>query len=170
MIRIDLTGQKFGRLTVLELDHITSAEKHRVYWKCKCDCGNYHTTSRFCLRNGSSKSCGCYAKDFNRRNEPWKVTAKKVFNHNGGYNEADITFDDFLRLSQLNCGYCNLPPSNKSNTCDPNRNRYKEYDFIYSGLDRVDSSLLHTLDNVVPCCKVCNIAKHDMTREDFLAW
>lgn len=33
---IDLTGQKFNRLTVLEFDCI---KDKRTYWKCKCDCG-----------------------------------------------------------------------------------------------------------------------------------
>lgn len=36
---IDLTGQRFNHLIVLELDKELSKEKKRIYWKCKCDCG-----------------------------------------------------------------------------------------------------------------------------------
>jgi hypothetical protein len=42
--------------------------------------------------------------------------------------------------------------------------------FIYNGLDRIDSSLRHNKDNVVPCCSVCNTAKLDLTVEEFYNW
>lgn len=49
----DITGKKFGKLTVLNFDY----NKHK--WKCKCDCGKitYAESSR--LRSGRRKSCGC---------------------------------------------------------------------------------------------------------------
>jgi len=54
----DISGQKFGRLIVIESSHIE--EKSRcVYWKCKCDCGNEKTYSGVDLRRGYTKSCGC---------------------------------------------------------------------------------------------------------------
>lgn len=55
---IDLTGQKFGRLTVIELDHRDSRKK--AYWKCKCDCGNEKVVRCDSLQSGSTVSCGCY--------------------------------------------------------------------------------------------------------------
>ena len=39
-----------------------------------------------------------------------------------------------------------------------------------NGIDRVDSSKGYTLENSVPCCKYCNIAKHTMTSTEFYAW
>lgn len=54
---VDLTGQKYGKLTVLR-----STEERRgtsVVWKCKCDCGKIHYASSHDLRNGLVKSCGC---------------------------------------------------------------------------------------------------------------
>lgn len=53
---IDLTGQKFGRLLVLEL--FQSGKGYRK-WKCKCDCGNICYVPTKTLRNGTAKSCGC---------------------------------------------------------------------------------------------------------------
>ena len=58
----DLRGQKFGRLTVLELDKNKSTSK-TTQWKCKCDCGNILTVSSCHLISGHTKSCGCYRKD-----------------------------------------------------------------------------------------------------------
>ena len=57
---IDLTGQKFGKLTVLERDLTVSDKKHS-YWKCQCDCENktIKTFSGDNLRGGRVNSCGC---------------------------------------------------------------------------------------------------------------
>lgn len=54
---IDLTGQKFGRLTVLEKD--TERSKNTTYWKCICECGKEFSTRGTSLRNGKTISCGC---------------------------------------------------------------------------------------------------------------
>ena len=53
---IDLTGQKFGRLTVIRRDGQKSG---RAAWLCLCDCGKEHTASGKYLRNGKTQSCGC---------------------------------------------------------------------------------------------------------------
>ena len=54
---IDLTGQKFNRLLVLERD--TKKDKSRqAWWKCRCDCGKEISVRGYCLRNGNTQSCG----------------------------------------------------------------------------------------------------------------
>lgn len=58
--RIDLTGQRFGRWTVLGFDR---CENDRTFWKVKCDCGTEKTIDGRVLRNGKSKSCGCLNLD-----------------------------------------------------------------------------------------------------------
>ena len=58
---VDLTGQIFGRLTVVEFSH---KNKHgQSCWKCQCDCGNIHTVVLGVLRIGCTKSCGCLHKE-----------------------------------------------------------------------------------------------------------
>lgn len=55
--RIDLSGHRFGRLTVL---HVFGRDKHkRLLWACRCDCGAVAVISSNNLRTGNSKSCGC---------------------------------------------------------------------------------------------------------------
>ena len=53
--KIDLTGQRFGKLTV-----ICETEKvgEKVHWLCRCDCGNEKSISTAQLRNGNTTSCG----------------------------------------------------------------------------------------------------------------
>lgn len=55
---VDITGQKFGQLTVLERNG--SSNTGVAEWKCQCDCGNIVTVLGSNLRNGHTKSCGCY--------------------------------------------------------------------------------------------------------------
>lgn len=53
---LDLTGKRFGRLTVICLDH---KENGYYFWECKCDCGNSKIVKTSLLRNGHTQSCGC---------------------------------------------------------------------------------------------------------------
>ncbi len=59
---IDLTGQKFGRLTVMSRAENTKDGKAK--WKCKCDCdGKIVEVRSTKLRSGETKSCGCLQKE-----------------------------------------------------------------------------------------------------------
>ena len=54
---IDMTGQKFGRLTVIERE---GTDKHGgARWKCSCKCGKETVIIRSCLITGKTQSCGC---------------------------------------------------------------------------------------------------------------
>ena len=64
MIKKDLTGQKFGRLTVVNFSNRKIKNSHYTYyWKCLCNCGNYNTVSYKNLMQGGTKSCGCLKKE-----------------------------------------------------------------------------------------------------------
>jgi hypothetical protein len=39
-----------------------------------------------------------------------------------------------------------------------------------NGIDRADNALGYTVENSVSCCKICNIAKRDLTIEEFIFW
>lgn len=57
---IDLTGKKFGRLTVIKR---TENQGKIVMWECVCDCGNIRTVQGCGLKSGNSKSCGCLQRE-----------------------------------------------------------------------------------------------------------
>lgn len=79
MINSDLTGQMFGRLTVVErAGHYVSPNKKQTHalWRCVCDCGNTTLVRAGMLKNGQVQSCGCLQKDRVREantkhNERW---------------------------------------------------------------------------------------------------
>ena len=59
---IDISGQKFGRLTVIAR-HAVSGTKGNARWICLCDCGKETIAIGSELRNGHKKSCGCLAAE-----------------------------------------------------------------------------------------------------------
>ena len=73
----DLTGQKFGRLVVVEVTD--ERNKHgSVIWKCLCDCGNEHKATTNNLKGGTVRSCGCLRlESLNNIREPWTSWSKK---------------------------------------------------------------------------------------------
>lgn len=58
---IDLTGQRFGRLTAVE--RVGTAKNRQSLWKCKCDCGNETVVHYGNLKSGHTISCGCLKKE-----------------------------------------------------------------------------------------------------------
>jgi len=62
MKRVNLTDQKFGRLTAIR-DSGRKANDGHVLWECLCDCGEFTLVSNNNLKQGGVQSCGCYAKD-----------------------------------------------------------------------------------------------------------
>lgn len=55
---IDMTGQKYGRLTVL--GPVGRNKQSYILWLCRCDCGNMSTLKGGDLRFGNTRSCGCF--------------------------------------------------------------------------------------------------------------
>jgi len=77
--------------------------------------------------------------------------------------EFDIPIKEFERLTSSPCHYCGALPQTISD-------RRPSDPYLWNGLDRVDSNKGYTIDNVVPCCTICNRAKNDMQYEDFVNW
>lgn len=62
---IDLTGQKYGRLSVIK--RVENSKHHASQWLCMCDCGKEVIRSSNSLRTGHSISCGCARKESTRK-------------------------------------------------------------------------------------------------------
>lgn len=58
--KVDLVGQRFGKLVVVGRDTSPSGTKRkRVKWVCQCDCGNTSSVTSDNLKSGTTTSCGC---------------------------------------------------------------------------------------------------------------
>ena len=61
----DLTGQKFGRLTVIGLK---DTDTRKTFWVCQCDCGSVKEVRSDILLSGRVKSCGCLKSEQDKTN------------------------------------------------------------------------------------------------------
>jgi hypothetical protein len=151
----DMTGQVFGQLTVVSL---VSGGKSRSKWRCLCECGRTVDLLSQVLRSGRAHSCGCAratqivdsqthntASNLTRRFHSTKDSALKR-----GYS-FEVSRQQFDVLVMQLCAYCGASPS-----------------AVKIGLDRVDNRRDYVIDNVVPCCRPCNLAKHTMTRDEYV--
>lgn len=62
-----LTGNKYGRLTVIEDSGKRSKCRH-IIWECICNCGNKCKLTTGQLQSGSTQSCGCLKKEVDKKN------------------------------------------------------------------------------------------------------
>lgn len=169
MRKIDLAGMKFGKLSVLSKSQSIKMPcgSQIVHWLCRCECGIEKFIDSKTLRIGRAKSCGCnrpyppipvpipnFGAFKNRLYNRYRSSAK---NRNLEFN---IPLDVFLNLIGSNCFYCNLPPDKEK--------KHGGQVFSYLGLDRRNSNSGYTIDNVVPCCWACNVAKYNSSESEFL--
>lgn len=80
--RIDLAGQQFGRLKVIEFAGTDNDGK--ALWKCVCSCGNEKIVRSYHLRSGKIKSCGCLMKELSSeriKKNPTKANLKHGYSN-----------------------------------------------------------------------------------------
>lgn len=176
MRKLDLTGQKYHRLTVLDAAPPVNG---RSAWRCQCDCGIIKVVKTDDLRSGDTKSCGCWNREQNSRRAvnmyskcikytPIEASARRVWRN----RYSEMPFEDFYTISQNNCYYCEEAPSNVQNGATKNSSQDMKNNgyYKYNGLDRLDNSKPHSKENCVACCKYCNYAKRERSLEDFKEW
>ena len=145
-------------------------KNHGVYWLCKCTCGNEKLVEGSHLRRKKIVSCGCYHNEIARqglisgeaRSNTLYTSYRWSARKRGIY--FDLNKEDFLFLTKQNCFYCGAVPFQVL------KQRHSTGEYVYNGIDRIDSSKGYTIDNVVTCCGRCNEAKWDTDQQDFLAW
>lgn len=101
---VNLIGEKFGRLTVVEFDRL---QNHKAYWKCVCDCGLVVIASGNNLRSGNTSSCGCLRRE----------TTKARGLGNAKHNESH---QNKTRLYTIWCGM-------RQRCSNPNKKYYNHY-------------------------------------------
>lgn len=151
------------------IEEVRKNNKKMVVARCpKCD--NTVTQTRFTLTK--VRQCRtCWKSEVYKGGNRHAVAKVR---HNLVANQArrrglvmTLTNDELTELWAGNCYYCGVEPRNIMKAITK---QGVEEVFIYSGLDRLDNTLGYETGNVVPCCKVCNRAKSDMTMAEFLEW
>ena len=92
-----------------------------------------------------------YARKSEKKIRRTPEGAYKMYKANAGKRGFSLTFDQFMTFWQKPCWYS----GHKIETI---------------GLDRIDNSKGYEMDNVVPCCFLCNRAKNRMSYAEFIEW
>ena len=163
-------GHKYGELTVIS--RYGTNHKRKATWSCKCECGKTKIVPGDMLRRGKTKSCGCIrggaktantlplgVASFNNFLQGYKAQAKRR------KIEWKLSEQDFKKIVDQDCFYCGAAPVPKIH-----RHRKPNGHYPVNGIDRLDNSIGYTSENSIPCCKICNMAKRDMSQKDFIHW
>jgi len=160
--RKELTGQRFGKLVVLT-ESIIKDKGGNILWLCRCDCGNEKCVRSCSLVSGVTKSCGCgHLRVFAAERTIWNSYKRSAKRRK---IEFAISLEEFASLVKQSCYYCGAKPSML-----PQSPYQRKLGHLFNGVDRRDNTKGYIIDNCVPCCKNCNIAKQAMTENEFLAW
>lgn len=162
----NLVGKRNGRLIALE--RLGTKGKNRLY-RCKCDCGAECVIPSAHLRGKTgTKSCGCLVREkglsklpsgesaFNSLFSTYKFSAKRR------KIDFKLTKSEFRILTQQPCHYCGTQPHQ---IIKPPRSNGE---YIYSGVDRQDSTKGYLISNCVACCGICNKMKMKLSTDVFL--
>jgi hypothetical protein len=163
--RADYSGQTFGELMALERDSENSKK-----WICECSCGKVTSVFGGNLTTGRTKSCG-HLLDTYRNSSPGymgykDISGRKWASIKAGADARGIDFMldiedawDLFRDQDRKCALSGQPLKfdEKSYTRDGN-----------ASLDRIDSSMSYTLDNVQWVDKAINISKWAMSDAEFI--
>jgi phosphopantetheine adenylyltransferase len=154
-------GYRQGKLTL--------TKREGKYYVLQCDCG---TEKRHQSMLPTLRSCGCtrYEQRVSYEDQTinfiFHVMKNDVKRRKSELREAPftLTFEQFKELIFKPCVYCGAEKINQT------KYQRGEGTLHWNGVDRVDSSKGYTIDNVVPCCKICNRAKGTKSVEEFRSW
>ncbi len=167
---IDLTGKEFGRLKVISISH----KNRQIYWKCICKCGNETKVRCDSLLGGETLSCGCLGLE-NSYSANYKggkhITGQEfatIRTHAKDRNlEFNITVSDIEEIFEKQDKKCKF---SGAILCF-NSNRKSGNGKIICGdasIDRIDSAIGYTKDNIQIIHKDINFAKRSKSDKDFI--
>ena len=160
---LDLTSQRFGRLTVVKLQGRHSNGRPR--WLCRCDCGKetYSTSSQL---KGNQKSCGCLQHRRGKDNPRWlgvgDISGKRWCIVKKSAKIRRIEFE-------ISCKYAWSLYEQQHGKCVLS-GQVISFDDATASLDRIDSSLGYICGNVQWVHKVVNRMKGNLDEDKFIEW
>ena len=170
-----------GFLTVINHTNKFSKNGNGIY-NCLCICGNTTELPSSCLTEKASwkPSCGCQIKKYRDRSRQGEVALNCYFiKYQEGAKRRNIEWKlhkcDFETIVHQNCFYCGSKPRLFNPYINHKRDgkniKLIEKNWIeVNGIDRVNSNDNYNIHNCVACCTICNLAKRDMSRKNFLDW
>lgn len=169
---LKLAGQTFGRLTVIERAPNPQIIKtcSDAHWKCICSCGKTTIVRAYKLKTGHTLSCGCLKREAPHlpllpQSQPIYSLEETAVRNAWRTRYKDLPLHYFWRIAQELCFYCGAEP----HLLKTIERKDGSFTFAYNTLDRIDSNKGYLINNVVPACYTCNIAKNTRSIINFYA-
>ena len=164
----DYSGVRSKKLLAVSFH---SRIKNKTLWLCKCDCGNEIVIPIDAVNRGDRKSCGCLHVFPDNKNPTLAPSNLLLRNYKKSSKERGIIFKlshkEFISITQENCHYCGIEPRQQISDRKRSRLNPNNKPYIYNGVDRKNNALGYILSNCVPCCKICNRAKREMSYNEY---
>lgn len=181
----EFIGFKVGKVTVISFEKEIIGNKGRIHhlFRYRCICGNEGLSTKSNLkaaRKINTFSCySCRGIDVGQRNttaslkyeDPLDAQCSIVYSNYKSKCKMKgwlftISFNIFKETIIQNCHYCGDPP--KQYRLDRAKVRQGISPVFINGIDRIDSTNGYTIDNILPCCQNCNLAKRSLSYKEFL--
>ena len=162
-----LKGHRFERLVVIEYGGVDKFQK--ILLKCLCDCGKTVIVNHASLKRNLTTSCGCYKMEKCRKKGYKEISYTYYKKMRDGalsrFLEFEISLEDIWDQYILQNRTCAL--SGVSIIFHPDRNKQK---LQTASVDRIESSLGYTKENIQIVHKRVNIMKGNMTNNELKFW
>lgn len=164
----DISGRKINAWTVIDR---APNQGNLTAWNCVCECGNKSVVTLQNLMKCKSKSCrdcGDRVRGKDRRMPIIEFAFKYFIKYNARHRrqgrglEVNLDHNSWYELAKNDCYYCGAAPKEYSPY------KYKDVSIFVNGLDRIESEKGYSVENCVPCCTTCNVAKNDLSPSEFL--
>lgn len=155
-------GETYNGFTVVALPSLKGHGYKTI--TVQCVCGTLKKVHESSLLNNRHLSCGC------SRKYPKEIAAafmlKRTYKRSADKRAQvfELNDQDWLTLVKGNCIYCGIEPRQRFGVKKNNGM------LLYNGVDRLDNSKGYTRENSVSCCGTCNIAKNNLSVEEFMGW
>lgn len=155
---IDLTGRKFGKLTVIKFNGINRL--HSSLWECLCECGKMTEVIAANLKNSITRSCGCLK---------YENQYKSIENKAYGYHVSDckkrgfkfhLPKDIYLEIARQPCTYCGEFSIRKNTTTG--------VEMKLNSVDRINNDPWYLIPGCQSLCFICQRMKNVMPHYEFM--
>lgn len=158
-VLIDMTGQVFGRLTVVARaqSHVTPSGQRKTCWHALCECGERTVVQASMLRAGRVQSCGCYQAEL--RIKHGRANRREVITYNTAHKRVRHERGSARQFPCVDCG----GPALEWSYDHSDANELTEW-ITYSSGTRAEVSYSTDPSFYSPRCKSCHM-RADIARK-----
>ena len=152
---------KYFKVIEFDTERYEKNKRRHLYYKIKCKrCGEIFSRKKEAVTNNFEKlKCrNCVYTRFGKSLNIVLYNIYKSYIQNAKTRAItwDLTEETFKEIVTKPCAYCG--------------DLYKKSENItYSGIDRINSEKGYNIDNCIPCCKICNMMKNNLSLDMFLS-